>query len=239
MEPGWTKNIPNSTICNFFYVFYIVYAILFVISLLFTVGLLSYSKKIGIAVGLQALLTTALGGVLMLFYYLICDRALIEKFLDEGFSSPPISTLLNTFAKPAAGVGLVNPTADATSAGALGNSDVCGGITETSTDKGYINSCAIALAVTMCPTTNCTGPTAGPTGIGGTACNTHVNECLSRNATVPESLTFNKVAVPPAPNSILRTKLVENLKKLRSNGEFIKNKYQLLLNSITTTTLVN
>jgi len=77
------KNISNPMICNFFYVFYVVYAILFILSLLFTLGLFTYSKKMGkmgIAMGFQALLTTALGGVLMLFYYLICDRALIEKF---------------------------------------------------------------------------------------------------------------------------------------------------------------
>jgi len=87
------NNIPSSMICNFFYTFYVVYAILFVLSLLFTVGLFTYSSKMGkmgIAMGFQALLTTALGGVLMLFYYLICDRALLGKAVadvKENFES--------------------------------------------------------------------------------------------------------------------------------------------------------
>ena len=46
--------------------------------------------KMGIVMGFQALITTALGGVLMLFYYLICDRALIGdavKDVEEKFST--------------------------------------------------------------------------------------------------------------------------------------------------------
>ena len=226
MEPGWTKNIPNSTICNFFYVFYVVYAILFVISLLFTIGLFTYSKKTGIAVGLSALFTTAIVGVMTMCLYLICDRALIEKFLDEGFSSWPPTTLGN-FAKAAAGVGSVNPTADATSAGALAGKDVCGGISATSTDIGYINSCATALSVTMCPTTNCTGGLASTTGIDSALCNNAVNTCLSSNKTVPASITFNKKQLPAT--STLRTALTTYLAALRSNTLFIKNKYQLFL----------
>ncbi len=82
MEPAWMRNITNPMICNFFFSFYVVYAVLFAISLLFTIGLFTYSKnmgKMGFVLGFQALLTTALGGVLMLFYYLLCDRALIQK----------------------------------------------------------------------------------------------------------------------------------------------------------------
>ena len=31
MEPNWTKNIPSSTVCNFFYMFFVVYAVIFVV----------------------------------------------------------------------------------------------------------------------------------------------------------------------------------------------------------------
>jgi len=86
MEPQWMKQIPSPMICNFFYTFYVIYAVLFVLSLLFTIGVFSYSKKMGkmgIVMGFQALLTTALGGIMMLFYYLICDRALLGKAVKD------------------------------------------------------------------------------------------------------------------------------------------------------------
>ena len=86
MEPAWMRKISSPAICNFFYFFYVVYAVLFALSLLFTIGLFTYSKnmgKVGIVMGFQALFTTALGGVLMLFYYLICDRALIGKAVED------------------------------------------------------------------------------------------------------------------------------------------------------------
>ena len=86
MEPEWTRQISNPMICNFFYVFFVVYAVFFVLSLLFTIGVFSYSKKMGkmgIVMGIQALFTTLLGGVIMLFYYLICDRALLGKAVQD------------------------------------------------------------------------------------------------------------------------------------------------------------
>lgn len=86
MEPQWMRQIPNLMICNFFYVFFVVYAVIFALSLLFTIGVFSYSKKMGkmgVAMGIQALLTTFLGGVIMLFYYLICDRALLAKAVHD------------------------------------------------------------------------------------------------------------------------------------------------------------
>lgn len=86
MEPQWMRQISNPMICNFFYWFYVVYAVIFVLSLLFTIGVFSYSKKMGkmgVVMGMQALLTTFMGGVIMLFYYLICDRALLGKAVQD------------------------------------------------------------------------------------------------------------------------------------------------------------
>ena len=86
MEPQWTRQISNPMICNFFYGFYVAYAFIFVLSLLFTIGVFSYSKKMGtmgFVMGINALLTTFLGGVIMLFYYLICDRALLGKAVQD------------------------------------------------------------------------------------------------------------------------------------------------------------
>ena len=81
------KNIPSPLICNFFYVFYVIYAIMFVLSLLFTIGVFTYSKKLGgagIAIGIQSLIMTGLGGTAVLFYYLICDRALLGKAVMDA-----------------------------------------------------------------------------------------------------------------------------------------------------------
>ena len=93
MEPEWTRQIPSSTICNFFYAFFVIYAVLFVLSILATVGVFSFTKKLGsagVAIGLQGLIMTAIGGTMMLFYYLICDRALLAKAaveMRENFSN--------------------------------------------------------------------------------------------------------------------------------------------------------
>jgi hypothetical protein len=82
MEPAWTRKISNPMICNFFFGFYVFYAILFVLSLMFTIGLFRYSKsmgKMGPFAAFNALISTALAGTIMMFFYLICDRALIQK----------------------------------------------------------------------------------------------------------------------------------------------------------------
>jgi hypothetical protein len=89
MEPQWTKKISSESICNFFYAFFVIYAVLFVLSLAATVGVFSYGKKmggLGVALGLQGLIMTAIGGTMMLFYYLICDRALLSK-VKEAFEA--------------------------------------------------------------------------------------------------------------------------------------------------------
>ncbi len=75
------KQIPSESVCNFFYAFFIIYAILFVVSVLATVGVFGFMKKIGpaaIGMGIQGMITTALAGTMFLFYYLICDRALLK-----------------------------------------------------------------------------------------------------------------------------------------------------------------
>ena len=80
------KKIQNSTICNFFYAFYVVYLVIFILSVISTIGVFVYSKKLGaagIAMAIQGLVLSALGATLTLFYYLICDRALIGKAVQD------------------------------------------------------------------------------------------------------------------------------------------------------------
>ena len=80
MEPQWTKQISNETVCNFFYAFFIVYAAFAVISILGLVSLFIFSAKMpkGVLItqSIYALVTLGLATTMALFHYLICDRAL-------------------------------------------------------------------------------------------------------------------------------------------------------------------
>lgn len=93
-EPEWMQKISNSTVCNFFYAWFVVYAVFFAIAIIALIGTVFAAKKMGaagIALGVQATLTTLIAGSFMMFYYIICDRALMplmnakpnEPFMNE------------------------------------------------------------------------------------------------------------------------------------------------------------
>ncbi len=76
------KQISSESVCNFFYVFFVVYAVLFGLSLVTTIGTLFNMKKMGTAglfMAIQAVLITAIPGIMMMFYYIICNRALLAN----------------------------------------------------------------------------------------------------------------------------------------------------------------
>ncbi len=79
MEPDWTKNIPTTWVCNFFYAFFTVYAVLTVLTLFSFIGLffMNLPKNQLIVAGIQTFLMLGFGGTMMLFHYLICSRALL------------------------------------------------------------------------------------------------------------------------------------------------------------------
>jgi hypothetical protein len=90
MAPGWMDKIPNYAICNFFYAFYVVYAVIFALSVLHIVYIFVVVKKFDLSNGIMlgsGFFTMALALVLTLFHYLVCDRALIHKSVKdvEGF----------------------------------------------------------------------------------------------------------------------------------------------------------
>ncbi len=80
MEPDWSKKISNETVCNFFYAFFVIYAIFAVISLLGFVTLFIFASKMpkGILItqSIYAVVTLGIATTMALFHYLICDRAL-------------------------------------------------------------------------------------------------------------------------------------------------------------------
>lgn len=82
MEPAWTKNISSETVCNFFYAFFVIYAVFAALTLTGTIGVLSLlklPKGLMVAQGLYGLLMFGLAATAALFHYLICDRALLSS----------------------------------------------------------------------------------------------------------------------------------------------------------------
>jgi hypothetical protein len=79
-EPKWMQKISNATVCNFFYFFFVLYAIFTVLALVVMFGTFFAAKKLGTAgiiMSVQSVLTFLLGTSFMAFYYMICDRALL------------------------------------------------------------------------------------------------------------------------------------------------------------------
>jgi len=83
------KAIPSAAICNFFYFFFIIYAIIFSLALLSIIGVVispKLYKAISVPTSASLIGTTVLAGTQMLFFYLICSRSLLEvKESKEGF----------------------------------------------------------------------------------------------------------------------------------------------------------
>ena len=74
------QKISNSTVCNFFYFFFVLYAVFAAVALVFMIGTLIAAKKLGaagIAMSVQSVLTFLLATSFMAFHYMICDRALL------------------------------------------------------------------------------------------------------------------------------------------------------------------
>jgi hypothetical protein len=77
--PQWTDKIPNSTICGYFYVFFIIFAVWAALSLLGGVWIFATTKmSLGVLVGIifNIILSFGISATSALFLYLICDRAL-------------------------------------------------------------------------------------------------------------------------------------------------------------------
>lgn len=90
MAPEWMNQIPNYAICNFFYAFYVVYAVIFAMAVLHILYIFAVVKKFDLSHGIMlgsGFFTMALALILTLFHYLVCDRALMDKVIEdmEGF----------------------------------------------------------------------------------------------------------------------------------------------------------
>jgi uncharacterized membrane protein len=91
MEPQWTKQISSEVVCNFFYIFFVIYAVIAVLSIVAMLGLFGMAKKMsGYALasgGIGYFIAMALAATQALFFYLICDRAIIKKAVEKFVSN--------------------------------------------------------------------------------------------------------------------------------------------------------
>lgn len=74
------QSISSNVVCNYFYFFFVAYAVLAAVTVLGMIGVLAFlrlPKPMLIASGFQGLLVLALAATTALFHYLICDRALL------------------------------------------------------------------------------------------------------------------------------------------------------------------
>ena len=94
-SPQWTDKITDSTICNYFYVFFIIFAVWAAISLLGGVWIFATTKmSFGMLIGVifNILLSFGISATSALFLYLICERALKPSAKVRNATSQIAST---------------------------------------------------------------------------------------------------------------------------------------------------
>ena len=77
-EDDWMAGISNETICNYYYVMFIVMCVLVALVLLSEFSAMSRNPKAGMIGLLRTLPTLVLAVVNTLFIYIICSRALLK-----------------------------------------------------------------------------------------------------------------------------------------------------------------
>jgi hypothetical protein len=87
--PSWTNKISNSMICNYFYVFFIIFAVWAGLSLLAGVWIFASRRSMSfgmlMALIINIILSFGISATTALFLYLICDRALQPAMAAAGF----------------------------------------------------------------------------------------------------------------------------------------------------------
>ncbi len=78
-EPEWTKQIPSWAICDWFYLFFLLNAVvlvMFLLSILYMVTTSTLPKKVQTTSLIMLVIQLCVSGTGALFYYLVCDRSL-------------------------------------------------------------------------------------------------------------------------------------------------------------------
>ena len=92
MEPQWMKQISSKSVCDLYYIIFVIYAILGVIAVVNVIVILFMKLPIGLKLSMaaQGIIMAAVLVILSLFQYIVCDRALLTNEAQktaEGFYS--------------------------------------------------------------------------------------------------------------------------------------------------------
>jgi hypothetical protein len=88
--PQWTDQIPDNLLCNYFYVFFVIFSVWAGLALLYGVWVFTASKmSVGmmVAVLINILLSFGISATSALFLYLICERALKPSLQSKQAAS--------------------------------------------------------------------------------------------------------------------------------------------------------
>jgi hypothetical protein len=78
-EPKWTKSIPSSAVCNWFYAFFVINAFvlgLLILTAIYTLVTPTIPRAIKALDIFKIILNMMISGTSTLFFYIICDRSL-------------------------------------------------------------------------------------------------------------------------------------------------------------------
>ena len=105
--PSWTNKISNSMICNYFYVFFVIFAVWAGLSLLAGVWIFASRRSMSfgmlMALIINIILSFGISATTALFLYLICDRAL-KPAMSAGFQNPEEDATTEEEDEPNAGM---------------------------------------------------------------------------------------------------------------------------------------
>lgn len=86
----WTDTIASHVICDYFYIFFVIFSVMAAISFIGGVYIFTTTKMpfgILMAIIFNILLSGGVYSITALFLYLICDRALPKNGFQDGFQS--------------------------------------------------------------------------------------------------------------------------------------------------------
>jgi hypothetical protein len=85
----WMNKISDSTLCDYFYIFFIVYAIVAAVALIGAIWMFAVTKSPNPFIRVfPALLSFGISGTTSLFFYLICERALKPNIAMQSQPTP-------------------------------------------------------------------------------------------------------------------------------------------------------
>ena len=94
--PQWTNKIPNYVLCDYYYIFFIIFSVWAVLSLLGGIWIYASTKMaIGMFVAFifNVLISFGIAATSALFMYLICERALKQTETNSSRNQESVSEL--------------------------------------------------------------------------------------------------------------------------------------------------